>query len=200
MLTRLGLPTVGPHRPVVLALVVDAVGSGLFLPFSVLFFVATTDLSVAEVGLALSIAGLARFVAGPVAGSVADRLGPHRVLVAANLLQGAGFLGYLLADRLGVLVLVALLVQAGNATFWSSYPPLVVAIAAPGERERWFGLLGALRNVGFAIGALAAGLAVSIGGDERLPGPGVDQRGQLPAGSRSAAPSPGERPRGPAGA
>lgn len=164
MLTRLGLPTVGVHRPVVVALVVDAVGSGLFLPFSVLFFVATTDLSVAQVGLAVSVGGIARFVAGPVAGSLADRVGPQRVLIVANLLQGAGFVGYLFVDRLGTLMLVTLVVQAGNAGFWSSYPALVVAISAPGERERWFGLLGALRNVGFAVGALAAGVAVSIGG------------------------------------
>ncbi len=164
MLTRLGLPAVGVHRPVVVALVVDAIGSGLFLPFSVLFFVATTDLTVAQVGLAVSVGGIVRFAAGPVAGSLADRVGPQRVLIVANLLQAAGFVGYLFVDRLWALMLVTLFVQAGNAGFWSSYPPLVVAISAPGERERWFGLLGALRNVGFAVGALAAGAAVSIGG------------------------------------
>ena len=35
----------------------------------------------------------------------------------------------------------------------------------PGERERWFGFLGALRNVGFAVGGLASGVAISIGTD-----------------------------------
>jgi len=144
--------------------VVDAIGSGLFLPFSVLFFVATTDLTVAQVGLAVSVGGIARFAAGPLAGGLADRFGPQRVLIIANALQGVGFVGYLFVGRLWTLMLVTLLVQAGNAGFWSSYPPLVVAISAPGERERWFGLLGALRNVGFAVGALAAGAAVSIGG------------------------------------
>lgn len=164
MFTRLGLPAIGPHRPIVIALVVDAIGSGLFLPFSVLFFVATTDLTVAQVGLAVSVGGIARFAAGPLAGSLADRLGPQRVLIIANVLQGAGFVGYLFVGRLWTLILVTLVVQAGNAGFWSSYSPLVLAISAPGERERWFGLLGALRNVGFAVGALAAGAAVSIGG------------------------------------
>lgn len=154
----------GSHRPVVVALVVDAIGSGLFLPFSVLYFVATTDLTVAQVGLAVSVGGIARFAAGPVAGGLADRIGPQRVLIIANVLQGAGFVGYLFVDQLWTLVLVTLVVQAGNAGFWSSYSPLVAAISAPGERERWFGLLGALPNVGFAVGALAAGAAVSIGG------------------------------------
>lgn len=147
-----------------IALVVDAIGSGLFLPFSVLFFVATTDLSVAQVGLAVSVGGIARFAAGPVAGSLADRISPQQVLIIANVLQGAGFVGYLFVGRLWTLMVVTLIVQAGNAGFWSSYSPLIVAISEPGERERWFGLLGALRNAGFAIGALAAGAAVSIGG------------------------------------
>ncbi len=164
VLTRLGLPTVGAHRPVVVALVVDALGSGLFLPFSVLFFLATTDLSVAQVGLAVSVGGVVRFASGPVAGSLSDSIGPRRVLVVANLLQGAGFVAYLFVHPFWSLVLATLLVQAGNAAFWSSYPPLVVALSAPGERERWFGLIGALRNAGFAVGALAAGVAVSLGG------------------------------------
>lgn len=164
VLSRLGLPAVGRHRPVVLALVVDAVGSGLFLPFSVLFFVATTALTVPQVGLAVSIGALSRCAAGPLAGSLTDRFGPARVLIAANLLQGAGFAGYLFVAGLPSLMLTTLVVQAGNATFWSSYPALLVAISAPGERERWFGLIGALRNVGFAAGALAAGFAVSLGG------------------------------------
>lgn len=161
---RLGFPAIGSNRRVVVALVVDAIGSGLFLPFSVLFFVATTDLTVAQVGLAVSVGGIARFAAGPVAGGLADRFGPLRVLIIANVLQGVGFVGYLFVGRLWTLMLVTLVVQAGNAGFWSSYSPLVVEISAPGERERWFGLLGALRNVGFAVGALAAGAAVSIGG------------------------------------
>jgi MFS family permease len=39
----------------------------------------------------------------------------------------------------------------------------VAAIAVPGEREKWFGFLGALRNVGFALGGLLSGLVITIG-------------------------------------
>jgi MFS family permease len=42
---------------------------------------------------------------------------------------------------------------------------MVAAIAAPGERERWFGFLGALRNSGFAVGGLAAAAAMTVGTD-----------------------------------
>ena len=54
-------------------------------------------------------------------------------------------------------------VTIGRTAFWGSYGNIVAAISLPGEREKWFGFLGALRNVGFAIGGLAAGLAVTVG-------------------------------------
>jgi hypothetical protein len=35
---QLGLPRIGTARPFALAMIIDAVGSGLFLPFSLLYF------------------------------------------------------------------------------------------------------------------------------------------------------------------
>jgi MFS family permease len=161
---HLGLPSVRGHVRLVVALLVDALGSGLFLPFTVLFFLATTNLDVTKVGLAVSVGSVVRLVVGPLSGALTDRFGPQPVLVMANLLQGAGFLAYLAVHSFVALVLVTVLVQAGNAAFWSSYPSLVTRMSAPGEREQWFGFLGALRNSGFALGGLAAGAAVSAGG------------------------------------
>ena len=41
---RLGWPDVGGHRRFVTAIAIDAVGSGVFMPVSVLYFLATPDL------------------------------------------------------------------------------------------------------------------------------------------------------------
>ena len=38
MLQRLGFPSVGPHRRFVTAIAVDALGSGVFMPLSMLYF------------------------------------------------------------------------------------------------------------------------------------------------------------------
>ena len=54
-------------------------------------------------------------------------------------------------------------VAVGRTAFWGSYGNIVAAISVPGEREKWFGFLGALRNVGFALGGLVSGLAITIG-------------------------------------
>lgn len=143
---------------------IDALGTGLFLPVSLLYFTTTTTLSTPQVGLGLSIAALVRLPLGPALGALVDRLGPGRVLLLSNVLQAIGFATYLLVDSLLVLVVTTLVVQAGNTGFWSSYPSLVTEVSAPGERERWFGFLGALRNTGFGLGGLLGAVAVSTGG------------------------------------
>jgi hypothetical protein len=42
------------------AFFIDAVGTGMFLPFSLLFFLTTTSLPLTRIGLALSIAAVVR--------------------------------------------------------------------------------------------------------------------------------------------
>ena len=58
MLTRLGFPSVGEHRRFVTAIVADTVGSGLFMPITLLYFLAMTDLSLVQIGSALSLSAL----------------------------------------------------------------------------------------------------------------------------------------------
>ena len=135
------------------------------MPVSMLYFLAVTPLSLIQVGAALSLASFVSLPAGPVIGSLVDRLGAKRVLLAGNALQALGFAAYLLVDSFAGVALWTIVVTLGRTAFWGSYGTIVAAISAPGERERWFGFLGALRNVGFAVGGLASGLAVSVDTD-----------------------------------
>lgn len=91
----LGLPHVAGRRLVLAAAVIDSLGSGLFLPFAVLYFLRTSPLPLATVGAGLSAAAAGVIVLVPVAGLAVDRFGAGRCVVAANLLQATGFVGYL---------------------------------------------------------------------------------------------------------
>ncbi|WP_157063417.1 MFS transporter [Luteipulveratus mongoliensis] len=162
MRERLGIPHIARHRTFVTAVAVDAVGSGVFMPVSVLYFLATTSLTLPQVGAALSIAALVSLPFVLFVGQVVDRVGAKRVLIVANAVQAIGFVGYTQASSFAEVVLLTSLVGLGQSAFWASYSPLVAALSEPGERELWFGFLGALRNVGFALGGLAAGLVVTI--------------------------------------
>lgn len=168
MLTRLGFPRVGEHRRFVAAIVADTVGSGLFMPITLLYFLAMTDLSLVQVGSALSLSALLTMPGAFVIGSLVDRFGPRHMMLAGNVLQGAGMVAYLWADSLLAVALWTALLNLGRQSFWGSFGNVVTAISAPGEREVWFGFLQAVRNLGYSVGGVLAGIALQIGTDAAL--------------------------------
>jgi MFS family permease len=146
------------------AFFIDAVGTGMFLPFSLLFFLSTTSLPLTKIGLALSVAAVVRIPVTIAAGPLSDQFGPRAAILMSQLLQAAGFAGYLFVNGFWSLVAAAVLVQIGNSIFWVAYAPLIFAIAAEGEREHWFALCTALRTAGLAAGGVIAGATVAVGG------------------------------------
>ena len=162
VLQRLGFPEVGRHRRFVTAIGIDAVGSGVWMPVSMIFFLATTDLSLVQVGLALSLASLLSLPAAVLVGQQVDRFGSKTILQSGNALQAASFVLYPFVDQVWSVALVVSASVIGRTAFWGSYSPMVTVISPPGEREKWFGFLGALRNAGFAIGGVVAGAALTV--------------------------------------
>ena len=80
VLSRLGFPAIGQHRLFVTAIGIDALGSGVWMPLSVLYFVRVPNLSLLHVGVALSIAAALSFPLAIVIGSLVDRYDAKRVL------------------------------------------------------------------------------------------------------------------------
>lgn len=155
----------GEHRRFVTAIVADTVGSGLFMPITLLYFLAMTDLSLVQIGSALSLSALLTMPGAFVIGSLVDRFGPRRMMLAGNLIQAVGMLAYLWADSLVAVALWTTLLNIGRQSFWGSFGNVVTAISAPGERELWFGFLQAVRNLGYSVGGVLAGIALQIGTD-----------------------------------
>ncbi|MFC7486661.1 MFS transporter [Knoellia sp. CPCC 206453] len=162
MLERLGFPRVGTHRRFVSAIVADTIGSGLFLPVTILYFLKVTDLTLVQIGAALSLSALATLPAAFVVGSLVDRLGGRRMMLIGNVVQGVGMLAYLWAEAFWSVALFTVLLNLGRQAFWGSFGNVVTAITRPGERETWFGFLQALRNLGYAVGGILAGIALQI--------------------------------------
>ncbi|MFB9314968.1 MFS transporter [Nocardioides plantarum] len=163
MLSRLGFPAVGRHRAFVSALAIDALGGGIWMPLSLLYFLRQTDLTLVELGLVMTVANLAITPLVPLVGRLVDRLGPKSVMQVGNLLQGAMFALYPLVGSMVTVGLVVGLSTLGRTMFWGSNGPLVTQIAPPGEREVWFGFVQALRNAGYGVGGLLASVALTVG-------------------------------------
>ena len=165
---RIGLPAAGGRRALLAAMLVDSLGSGLFLPFTVVFFLRTTSLGLPAIGASLSLAELATMPGLPIYGPLLDRLGPRALVVIGNLVSALGFLGFLAVHDQFELVLFAGLVDCGSGLFWTANPALLSLAANLGERSLWFGLSRVLRNCGIGLGALAAAALVTAAGSQGL--------------------------------
>src|SRR5262249_54127954 len=150
------------RRPWLAAVVPGGAGTGMFLPFTVLYFVHAAGLTVPEVGVALTVAGLLVLPAPLAVAPGLDRL-PARVVVAAgNLISCAAFAAYLFVHGQFAVTAAAVAAGAGQATFWTGTRALIAEVAAPGERRSWFALQTALRSAGYGLGGLAGAAAVSV--------------------------------------
>ncbi|WP_018681583.1 MFS transporter [Actinokineospora enzanensis] len=160
---RLALPSIRGHGGLVAALAVDSVGTGLFMPFGVVYFLYTTDLTLPVVGVSLTIARLLAIPMSLVVGPLIDRYGARAVLVWGNLVGAAAFAGYLLADTVWLVVVVTFLAGAGQSTFWTAIRTLVGTVIPAPQRTSWFALQSMTRNAGFGLGGLIGAVAVGSG-------------------------------------
>ena len=156
------VPASGPGRRLGLMAVIDATGTGLFLAGSILFFTRSVGLSGREVGFGLALAGVVSLFTTVPIGAMADRFGPRRVLIVLSLWRAAGFAAYALVEDLrGYLLVVCLLGVADKG----ASPVLQLLVSrAVGDEDRLATMasLRALRNVGFTLGAAAAGVAIAM--------------------------------------
>jgi MFS family permease len=148
----------------VIALSVDALGTGLWLPITVLYFSTVAGLSVPSVGLALSVASLIGLGLTPLAGIACDRWGARLVAQAALLIRALAFLGYLLVHHLPELVLLAGLVAAGDRS-WPVASQLMTGVLVPQKsRAMWLGVSRSLRNAGMGAGSALTALILFLRG------------------------------------
>jgi MFS family permease len=163
VLQRLGFPDVGPHRRFVSALAIDALGSGIWMPLSMLYFLHQTSLSLVQHGLAMTIANTVVIPVVPVIGSLVDRMGPRIVMQIGNAGAAAAFVLYPFAHSLVVVTVLVFAATATRQAFWGALGPMITQITRPGERELWFGFLQAMRNAGYGVGGVLAAVALTVG-------------------------------------
>src|SRR5260370_8147979 len=101
MLTqRLGFPKIRGHEALVVAFLLDALGTGLYLPFSLLYFQKIAGLALPAIHLTLTLATVLTLPMNPLTGTLADRFGGKPLVVSSQLLHAIGFLCYLTAPTL----------------------------------------------------------------------------------------------------
>ncbi len=153
--------------PLACALAVDMLGTGVFLPITLLYFTNVTGLRLSTVGLLLSAAAIASLPVPIIVGHVANRYRPLDRVIVAQLMQGLAFTLYGWVHGPISVLAVATLASVGQRLFWSSFFSVVAALAEPGEDgrqgDRRYAAAGMIQMAAMGTGTLLGGLAVAYG-------------------------------------
>ncbi|HUA31613.1 MAG TPA: MFS transporter [Streptosporangiaceae bacterium] len=146
------------------ALGVDNLGSGSFLPVMLLYVTRVVGLPLAVAGTVVAAGTVAGLGVPAVAGRLAERVGPLRVVLSAEVLQALGALAYLAARGPAAVAVAAVLLGAGQQLFYSSLFALIADVVGDGPKDRPFALAAMVRSACFSAGGLAAGGLLTVAG------------------------------------
>ncbi|MBV2153288.1 MFS transporter [Kitasatospora sp. SUK 42] len=161
-MVALGLiPEARGTRVLGVATLVNALGNGLFAVSSVLFFTRSIGLSVATVGLGLTVAEGIGLVAGLPAGALGDRIGQRLAYQGLLAVQALTMVLFVFVHTFWFFLVVAALYATGQKAARAANNALIAHTAGE-DRVRVRGYLRSVNNLGMSLGALAGGLALSV--------------------------------------
>ncbi|MEU9251265.1 MFS transporter [Streptomyces sp. NPDC048270] len=142
------------ERSLLLGIGISAVGIGMYVPFSLVFFHHVTGLSFTLVGLVLTVTGVAGLAFMPLAGTAVDRFGAKKVNLVLYAIRAAGFALYPFAGSLAAFAAVALVTALADRSFGVVQQSLIGEVAQGSGRDRLQASTRALQNAGMGAGAL----------------------------------------------
>ncbi|MGW5096225.1 MFS transporter [Streptomyces nodosus] len=151
------------ERTLVVSSLSDSMGTGLFAALAAVFFTRISGLTATQFALGLSLAGAVGFLLTIPMGVVGDRFGARRTLIALNLWRAAGFACYVFVTSFPTYLVVVLLTAVADRTAGGVSQAIVADVAGDDRRVSLMAVIRSVRNVGYAVGGLTAGVAIALG-------------------------------------
>jgi MFS family permease len=162
-LVRVGsaVPSGPGQRRFVSLVLIDAIGTGMFLPVTVLFFTQSARLSAVDVGAGLSISAVAGLLATPAAGRLLDRYDTLWVLFGTFVLRAGCYSLYSEVHSFATFLPLVCIAGAASQAGRPARTMLAAQIAPADGRVHLGAFIAVSRNVGFGLGGLLAGVALA---------------------------------------
>ncbi|MFC5175817.1 MFS transporter [Nocardioides taihuensis] len=142
--------------------VFEFLGTGLVLPFHVVYLNDVRGFDLGTVGLLLGVPPLVGFlVVGP-GGAVIDRIGARPVQILALTLLVLGDLVMVVATEPWVAAVALTLSGIAFGVSWPAWQSLVANVIPTELRQRYFGVNFALLNLGIGIGGIIGGFLADV--------------------------------------
>jgi MFS family permease len=137
---------------------VNSVGSGMIMPFNLIYLHNVRGISLAAAGAAFAVAAAASVVSGLAAGTIVDRVGGRNTLVGGLLLQASAVsLFPLIRNGWHAAALLGLF-GVGTACFWPGQSTLLARLTPLAKRHNTYSLQRISMNLGIGLGGVGGGL------------------------------------------
>ncbi|MEU3281640.1 MFS transporter [Streptomyces antibioticus] len=150
------IPGTAAGRSFAVTSLINAIGTGLYLAGSAVFFVRSVGLTAAQVGLGLAVSGVVGFLTTVPIGALADRFGAKPTLVVLQLWRAGGFVALAFAEGMVSFTVVSCCLAAAEAATQPMTQAVASATTEGTDRTRTMAIIRTVRNVGFSLGALLA--------------------------------------------
>lgn len=138
-----------------------SLGSGGILTLLVLYFVSNRDFPAEQVGLALSLGGLAGVLASVPAGRLSEGSRSRTTAATSVMVQGVAVVGYVAVGSFPALILAACFVGLFEASSNASRGSLVAGLVDGNDRVLVRAKLRAVTNGGSSVGAALGALVLA---------------------------------------
>jgi MFS family permease len=156
----LDLPREG--RYLLSTIIVDFIGTGLVMPFNVVYLHEVRGFELARVGVLLALPALVGLlVVGPI-GTLIDRIGPRVVVIGSLVVQIVAQITLASATTELRAAIGCVLLGFSGGVIWPAIQTLIGTIIPSHLRQRYFGVNFTLLNLGIGIGGILGGLFVDV--------------------------------------
>lgn len=139
-----------------------ALGDGAFTTGSAVFFTQIVGLSAAQVGLGLTTAGIAGFLAAVPMGKLVDRYGPKRMWAVSAAGQAALFAVWPFIDDFRSYLLMAVVMEIIQSLGHAAHNAYTIDVLPAQERVASRAYMYSALNLGFTLGSVIGGVALAF--------------------------------------
>jgi MFS family permease len=140
----------------------EFIGTGLVLPFWVVYLHELRGYSLDVVGVLLAVMSAAGVAAAVPGGRLIDQMGARRtmVLILASAVVGQTLVAF--ADNIVLTTLAIAIIGAGFGMGWPASQSMIATVVPSEIRARYFGINFSLLNLGIGIGGIIGGLVADV--------------------------------------
>ena len=140
----------------------NAFGNGVVLPFLIIYLHNVRGIPLGLAGLAAATQSATALLAGFQAGTLSDRIGPRRVILASVAVMAVAFGLMPLIRTAWHAFAVYVLWGVASGCFWPAQSALLAGLTPSTRRASAYALQRLTMNVGVALGGVVAGLIASV--------------------------------------